>query len=936
MTTTVRTRERLLAGLLLITTLLALAAPPGIQVASAEWSRISAQPDGVRIEWSGSVRSTTNAAGSFAPSIPGWPLVEIGGVRLPAQLMALRLPDGAPAAPRIVRLESVPWAGDLDTSAAAIPQTVDGTQRPDLSVHPAVTLPDMPVVVLRDGRLRGARIVVLALSPIFAAGSAPRAATHIEALIPGAEALAQDAQQLLAASAPFLASASGPTNPAAARPAVILRVSRAGIQRITGAALAAAGLNLGTLDSARLHLRRAGVETALELRIGVDGRLDPGDELRFYAPPPGDRWNATDTYWLTLEATLGRRMSTRSTAPGAATIRSTARERGTWHHPTLYDSLLPGLDGDHWFASDLKTGPGQPPMTFALILTPTLPLAAGTTTLTVTGSAYTAGAHALQVRLGPTAQNISWGGKGDWAHARSFTSSSANLTLALLPGTAPDGVEPDTVSWERPVALSFGGQGAAFAGVAGTWRYQLSGTPSTRTLYDVTDTSTPTILTLPAGATPLFQDGPAPRQYLLAGPGTLQTPEVSAHTPFDLASPRNADVLYIAPAAFQAALAPLVARRQEQGHTVAALDVQALYDAWSYGQASPEAIRAFLRYAAATWQPAPTAVTLVGDGTHDPLDYSGRGNTNFIPPYLALVDPWLGETACESCYAQLDGASPLDDVLPDLALGRLPVKSVAELQALVAKIIGYETATGGLDWRSRAVLVADNYREASGNTDGAGDFAAFADDVAGLQPPGVEVRRLYYDPSPSHIGKPWREPDAARALTRTLELLNQGAGLVAYEGHSHQWQWAVTDATREPSYLLGLYDTDDLTNVGQPSIVLELTCLTSAFQTPAFSGTTIDERLLLAKGGAVAVWGPTGLGVAHGHDLLAQGFFTALWAAPPQRAQLGALVRSGELELFTHGTCCQDTLRTFVLLGDPLTPARVMPAKRTYLPVVDR
>jgi len=79
--------------------------------------------------------------------------------------------------------------------------------------------------------------------------------------------------------------------------------------------------------------------------------------------------------------------------------------------------------------------------------------------------------------------------------------------------------------------------------------------------------------------------------------------------------------------------------------------VQAIYDAWSFGQISPDAIRAFIRYAAATWNRAPTVVTLVGDGTSDPLNYTKRDNISFIPPYLAMVDPWIGETACETCYA---------------------------------------------------------------------------------------------------------------------------------------------------------------------------------------------------------------------------------------------------------------------------------------------
>jgi hypothetical protein len=573
-------------------------------------------------------------------------------------------------------------------------------------------------------------------------------------------------------------------------------------------------------------------------------------------------------------------------------------------------------------------------MSITAPLTPALPLAAGTTTLTITGSAYTPGTHNLQVRLGATTKLTTWSGPGDWARSLAFTSGAASAGLTLLPGAAPDGVEPDSVTWERPIALDFGGKGAAFAGAAGTWRYQLSNTPAGRVLYDVTDPVAPQSLTISASAQ--FQDGPAPHQYVLAGPGTLHTPAVTAHVPINLAAPLDADVVYIAPAGFHHPLAPLIARRRAQGHKVVVVDVQAIYDAWSFGQVDPEAIRAFLRYAAATWRRTPGAVALVGDGTADPLGHTKHGDTNFIPPYLAMVDPWMGETACETCFAQLDGGDALSDSLPDLALGRLPVKSVAELQALVSKIISYETTAGGISWRSQALFVADNYLDATGTPDSAGDFAGFADAGAALLPAGMETRRLYYDPSPSRPAQPWREPGAAAAYEQTLELLNAGAGLVTYVGHSHQWQWAVTDATSEPSYLLGLYDADDLTNAGRPFVLLEMTCLTAAFQTPAYSATTIDERLLLAPGGAVAVWGPTGLGVAHGHDALQHGFQTALWQAPPMTARIGALTAAGYLELFTNSGCCQDALRTFALLGDPLTTARVRPAQRVYLPGVRR
>jgi hypothetical protein len=76
----------------------------------------------------------------------------------------------------------------------------------------------------------------------------------------------------------------------------------------------------------------------------------------------------------------------------------------------------------------------------------------------------------------------------------------------------------------------------------------------------------------------------------------------------------------------------------------------------------------------------------------------------------------------------------------------------------------------------------------------------------------------------------------------------------------------------------------------------------------------------------VAVWGPTGLGVLYGHDKLQQGFYRELWHAQtpaPLQGTLGTLAQAGYLRLFTEGTCCQSSLHTFVLLGDPLTQPQV-------------
>ena len=187
----------------------------------------------------------------------------------------------------------------------------------------------------------------------------------------------------------------------------------------------------------------------------------------------------------------------------------------------------------------------------------------------------------------------------------------------------------------------------------------------------------------------------------------------------------------------------------------------------------------------------------------------------------------------------------------------------------------------------------------------------------------------------------WRIANATNAHDAVLSQLSAGAGLVTYNGHSHHWQWAITDESpnADPNWLLGLYDTDILSNKDRYFINLSMTCLTSQFQKPAFSGTVLDERMLLnPNGGAVSVWGPAGLSVAYGHDLLQRGFYEALWAAPPLTAKVGALIEAGNIELLTQGACCQDTLKTFLLLGDPLTTVRAYPnaIPEVYLPIIKK
>ena len=120
-----------------------------------------------------------------------------------------------------------------------------------------------------------------------------------------------------------------------------------------------------------------------------------------------------------------------------------------------------------------------------------------------------------------------------------------------------------------------------------------------------------------------------------------------------------------------------MARRQAEGWTVQLADLQDVYDERGFGDKSPDAVRAFIQAARAGWRVPPRFVLLVGDATFDPRNFLGRGDFDFAP--TRLIDTTAMETASDDWFVDAD----LDGV-PELAIGRWPVRTAAQAAALVS------------------------------------------------------------------------------------------------------------------------------------------------------------------------------------------------------------------------------------------------------------
>jgi hypothetical protein len=384
---------------------------------------------------------------------------------------------------------------------------------------------------------------------------------------------------------------------------------------------------------------------------------------------------------------------------------------------------------------------------------------------------------------------------------------------------------------------------------------------------------------------------------------------VGALTPVPtLEEPTGADYLVVAPEAWLPALEPLLTHRSEQGLTPFAAPLAAIYATYGDGRMDPEAIRAFVAHAYATWSPRPTYLLLVGDGTWDPLDHLGGGSPTILPPYLAPVDPELNEVPADNHYAAVDG----DDRLPDLAVGRLPVNDVAALQATVNKLLAYETHPFPGDWNRRHLFIVDN-------PDPAGDFPQSAAAVAALAPLTHTVDTITCPAS----------GDLTDERERLFTGWNRGAGVLSWIGHSALHQW-------EPRRLFHTKDLPALSNGRRLPFLVSMSCYTGNFSHPDPNLTGLDEATLrLPEGGAIATWGNSGGGLNTDQNDLHKALYRSIFRDDVDKMGIATLLSA----LTLSGRSGEHLISTYHFLGDPaLNFARegVPWSAHLYLPLVAR
>ena len=691
---------------------------------------------------------------------------------------------------------------------------------------------------------------------------------------------------------------------------------------------------LGSVDPRKINLKHLGADMPIMFVGEEDGQFNSGDYFLFYAPPFESEYTKDDVYWLSVGSSEGLRMSSvdGNVGQGELLTSFTNRYHGEENH--RYMQNIPNGEGkDHWFWERITVPNPPSPVVFTTTFylqntTQCSPTCNEQITFSFQGGRDDATVnpdHHTQVFINGNPVPVSddrWDGKAQFVKTvtipGSYIQEGTNTLTVRSAGDTGAGLDEygqpadrvffnyfDITYKDKYVAesnsLKFSGTGS------GNCEIKVSGfTAPDIDLFDITDPAHPKEVintTITPELILQFTDTiSGTKEYMAVATGGVRAPlSIEKDVPSSLKSASNgADYIIITHENFYNAIQPLKTYRASQGKRVMVAKMGDVYDEFSFGISDPQAIRDFLQYAYASYQrPAPLYVLLVGDANMDYKDNFNYGILdNYVPTHLFQTSD-LGDTPTDNWYACVNGP----DVIPDMFIGRISVRSAGEVTAVVNKILNYEKAKTQ-PWHGKALFVADDVDQS-----GEGVFETINNTLISYLPTTMQPNKVY-------LGKPPYNGNPEAAKIDVMNNINQGRLITVYTGHGNVELWSYEQEFDNPGhnpYLFVTSDVASLANSAMPTFCITLTCLNGFYPHPypEWAYSIAEELLRQDNKGAVACFSPTGLGYTWEHNILGKGIFDQIFNK--NNHVIGSVVTLAKI------ASTSNLVQTFTLFGDPAT-----------------
>jgi hypothetical protein len=747
-------------------------------------------------------------------------------------------------------------------------------------------------------------------------------------------------------------------------------VPEEGIYKITRAQLSSFGIDPNTVDPRTIKIYNNGgkvlpelpsaprpndlVENAIIIVGEEDGRFDANDYILFYGRGTNffdyssdgktikrfyHPYSKSNYYWITSGGNAGKRMNRKSSVSDNPDLVQNTTVAFAYKED---DKINLGKTGRQWFGDDFSQTilqrvylnrldariPGEP-VKYNLRF-----VVGSSTNLTLTVSEN--GNQIYNENLAGYGGNKYQVGK---EYSRSFTYSGnipndmSSLTLRITPAasTSVGYLDYFEIEYKRELKALDDFLIIYSNEINGVIEYQLSNfSTSNINVFDVTDYANVKIIDNMniSGGSCSFRINESATQrskYIAVESGKFKSPV----NPVEISNSNlhgettGAEFIIISPKDFLNAANRLKDYRENQtipSISTLVVEVDKIYNEFSGGLTDVSAIRDYLKYANDNWQIKPKYLLLFGKGTYDYKNIEGFGD-NYIPTWQteeSLILIYSGDSyTTDDFFGRIVG----DDSVVDLAIGRIPARSLSEMNSYIDKIIKYEKSSDRSTWRNLITLVSDDGWTSSG------------DDTSLHTRPNEEISKLSYLQSfdfnkiylaaypPVITSGGRRKPDVNEKI---ISSINEGTVYLNYIGHGNPEVW-THEIVFDKTVSIPRLKNDKLFFLGT------FTCDFGYFDIPNYQSGA-EQLVLLKDYGAIGSITAARLVFAGENEGLNKDFINRLFNSP--RDTLDLPITLGKAVQLTKLTNFSINDQKYVLLGDP-TVRLNMPVLRSTIDSVN-
>lgn len=725
-----------------------------------------------------------------------------------------------------------------------------------------------------------------------------------------------------------------------------LVINENGIYRLDYYYLKSVGIDPTTIDPRRIELQSYGEQIPIYVEGYQDGKFDPGDYIEFYGVKMDSIYTNDNIYWLSWDSSgsSGAKswmMAVKDGTPKTPDLTPPGAFLYTEHleRDQLYDPLkmVKSETADHFFWSAMR---GQDPRygqtaAFTINLPYRVPNINNQFNLRVCfqGVTFARGAsnHNVNINFNSPVGIASWEGANEYVKEIPLTQRLLRIqNWFSLSCDDNNGTTAETdPKWDVYLNWIEVDYWRNFTAEKDFLEFSTDTLPTTAKTaqFSVRNFSSPDIAVFQIeGSSAIakvinpkveeedensykvtFEDDVVqPTRYFVTAIKAMKLPfNIFRDEPSTLHDPANrVDYIMITHKDFRKSTERLAEFRRKQGLDVIVVDIEDIYDEFSYGVFDPRAIKRFLQYAFFNWDKIPVYVLLMGDAH---WDYKYVFNENYltydrypriyIPTYHAWREPY-GETAMDHRFVTVSG----DDILPDMFIGRIPAESAEEADIAVDKIIAYEDKPYRGLWQTRIMLIADDEKSKSGDEVFEDSRIELANNYV---PIGYELAEIYL----RRIGEPYI---ARKMINMEINNTDRGVVMLEYSGHGGAHTWAH-------ELIFSWEDVIKLRNNDRYPFVITTTCENGYFDNPTGGKKSIMELFLFQpNAGAVACFSATRLTYGQGNATFDKIMYPKIFSETPPI--IGKIINEAKIDFINLDIATwTPAAEQYTLFGDPAT-----------------